>query len=265
VAVVRMPKYQKLRNELDRSLQQAVRRKFEQQKSSTFWAFLNSAIFIWFLTSVVLASAGGYITSHQQCMKEANETIENRAHLLSELQSREEAIIKNYREGDDLRLAATSKVGSLHSDLANLSYEQLYNRVRSLNEQVENVQLPDPRVDAIVTRYATFARRDFYLRLRQDRLGEDAPKVPPVPAPLLRLLNLLDRDLAAMAYLFGPNCTIRNTVAFALGYNPKIVSASISPVFFDQNVRAIFEADADQIEQLEKQLREGGWLRTFNE
>jgi hypothetical protein len=58
-------------------------------KKSKLAAILNSGLFLWFLTLCVVSAGGAYLTSYQQCRKDAEEEIERSTRIQRELFQRE--------------------------------------------------------------------------------------------------------------------------------------------------------------------------------
>ena len=67
--MARMPKYEKIRNRY-------AGRSRPQPTHSRFWIVANSSIFLWFLTATVLTAGGTFVSSYQQCKKDAEDQIE---------------------------------------------------------------------------------------------------------------------------------------------------------------------------------------------
>jgi hypothetical protein len=61
----------------------------EKPTKSKFVAVLNSGFFLWLLTLTVVTSGGAYLTSYQQCRKDAEEEIERNTRIQRELFQRE--------------------------------------------------------------------------------------------------------------------------------------------------------------------------------
>jgi hypothetical protein len=124
--VARMPKYQKLRNARSRAFQRELLQRIDQPKPSRLWTFLNSALFIWFLSASLLTVGGGYITNHQQCMRDADQIINRRTHLTSEIFARNAAFAASVADAKKLQPPfLPGKQGSLYPDLSNIPYGEV--------------------------------------------------------------------------------------------------------------------------------------------
>ncbi len=61
----------------------------EQPKKTKLVSFLNSGLFIWFLTLCVVSVGGAFLTSYQQCEKDAEDAIEKNTKIEREIFQRE--------------------------------------------------------------------------------------------------------------------------------------------------------------------------------
>jgi hypothetical protein len=61
----------------------------DKPKKSTLVSILNSGLFLWLLTLGVVTAGGAYLTSYQQCRKDAEEEIERNTRIRRELFQRE--------------------------------------------------------------------------------------------------------------------------------------------------------------------------------
>jgi hypothetical protein len=134
----RMPKYEKIRNRriLERAKRETVR--------SRLWMLLNSGIFLWFLSAILLTIGGGYITNHQQCMRDADQIIDRRSRLNLELLSRNTSFASRVSAAKTFQPPfAPDKRGSVYADLANTSYSEVQRELWKLNEQIVKDELPE--------------------------------------------------------------------------------------------------------------------------
>jgi hypothetical protein len=149
---MRMPKYEKIRNKLIRDAQ-------KPPKPNKFWLVLNSGIFLWFLSASLLTVGGGYVTSHQVCMREADQLIERRDGLSREIHSRRLAFhetVANAKTVEQLVIVPTTK-GSVYPDLEKTPYNEIEQELRKLGFRIDYDELPD---DAV-----TRAREEMHLLL----------------------------------------------------------------------------------------------------
>ena len=257
--MARMPKYQKLRNARSRAFQRELLQRIDQPKPTRLWTFLNSALFIWFLSASLLTVGGGYITNHQQCMRDADQIISRRAHLASDIFSRNAAFATRVADAKKLRPPfAPGKQGSLYPDLPNIPYTDVERELRMLNERIELEDLPDPEIARAQLRWLDYnssrADREYY-KLRDPGLPakpDEALKELKTTVELQSLLDAFNRDLDIMAYSYKPDCTFLKTLGAALRYKPNLVKASVSSLFFVPDVRTILKDDADQIDKRER-------------
>jgi hypothetical protein len=83
-----------LRRRRERQFQEHVLANIGKPASNRSLAVLNSPFFIWLLTLVVLAIGGAYFTRMQQCVGEAEQVMEKRERLETEMDNRRNAIAR---------------------------------------------------------------------------------------------------------------------------------------------------------------------------
>jgi hypothetical protein len=255
-----MPKYEKLRNARRRAFERELLQRPSEPKPSKLWTFLNSGLFIWFLSAALLTVGGGYITNHQQCMRDADQLVSRRAHLVSELFSRKAAFAASVASAKRLQPPfLPGKQGALFPDLANVSYGEIEREVWTIIERVEWEELPDKRmVDAqlrLLDYNSSRADRE-YERFRDDGSpslkNDEALKQFKTTVELQALYNRFSTDLDALAYSYQPDCTILKTLGVALGYKARIVKAVVSQFFALGDTHTILQEDIDDIETRER-------------
>ena len=84
------------RQKRERNFQQRVLNAVEAPKRNRFLAVINSAFFLWCISALFLTVGGGYLTNHQQCVREADQLIERRSLLTQELYGRQLAFSRCY-------------------------------------------------------------------------------------------------------------------------------------------------------------------------
>jgi hypothetical protein len=160
--VAGMPKYEKTRNERERASQKRLLASVP--KRNIVLAVINSAFFLWLLSAILLTIGGGYVTNHQQCMREADQFIARRSHLASEIFSRNAAFATTIADAKKLQPPfQPSKQGSLYPDLSNLPYGEVERELLMLYERIELDELPDPEI------LKAQLRRLDYNSMRADR------------------------------------------------------------------------------------------------
>jgi hypothetical protein len=258
--VARMPKYQKIRNARIRIFQRELLERVDQPRSNRIWTFLNSALFIWFLSASLLTVGGGYITNHQQCIRDADQFISRRAHLVSELSSRKATFAASVASAKRLQPPfLPGKPGSLFPDLANALYGEVEKEFWMVIERVEWEELPDKRIAEAQMRWLDYnsSRADReYERFRESvpsSKDDDALKEFKKTVELQTLYDKFNADLDTLAYFYQPDCTVLKTLGTALGYKPHIVKAFVSPLFFLGDTRTILQEDIDDIEKRQRQ------------
>lgn len=256
----RMPKYEKLRNAGRRAFERELLQRSSQPKASKVWVFLNSALFIWFLSAGLLTIGGGYITNHQQCMRDADQLISRRARLVSELSSRKAAFAASVASVKRLQPPfLPGKQGSLYAELASVPYGEVEREFLTIIERVGWEELPDKRIVEAQQRWLDYnsSRADReYERFREpspSAKGDEALTQFKKTIELQTLYDRFDTDLNILAYSYQPDCTVLKTLGAALGYKPPIVKAFVSPLFSLGDTQTILQEDIDEIEKRQRQ------------
>jgi hypothetical protein len=73
----------------DEEYKRRVLTALEQPRKNKLIAFLNSGLFLWFLTLCVVSIGGAFLTSYQQCERNAEDAIEKNTKIERELFQRE--------------------------------------------------------------------------------------------------------------------------------------------------------------------------------
>lgn len=69
-----------------------LRQKRQPEKptlASRIWLVVNSGIFLWFISAVVLASAGSYFSNYQECVRDAEQLITQHDRISREISNRQ--------------------------------------------------------------------------------------------------------------------------------------------------------------------------------
>jgi hypothetical protein len=85
----RMPRYAKLQN--------ALARRSEGAKTNRIWAFLNSALGLWFLSAIFLTVGGAAVSSRNQCISTFETDADTFRQLSIEISGRRQRIINTAR------------------------------------------------------------------------------------------------------------------------------------------------------------------------
>lgn len=231
-----------LRQKREREFQQRVLAAVEKPKENRGWKFVNSGIVIWGLSVALITIGGGYITNHQQCMRDADQLIERRDHLTSEIWSRNlafEAAVDAAETMSEALLVPNSK-GSYFFDLAKISTTELERELLKLNFRVKRTNLPLREIDDARAGWSQFTQADidFDHAALQAELndaaasGTSGQSLKLFKAQVRRFVSVrsFERNVDTFAYVFEPNCSVINTLLTALGYRPPIIFASVSPL-----------------------------------
>jgi hypothetical protein len=230
-------------------------------KRNLFLAIINSAIFIWCISALFLTLGGGYVTNHQQCMREADQLIERRKLVSQELAGRRLAFSMTLENATTLQKlpSAPTKVGTSVPEFSKMSYLDIQMELLKLGSRLAYEELPDSSIRNAQVTWSKFnsQQADRLYDEFQKPVDDKPTKVDPVHELKSRkLYSQLFNDFASFlndidtyAYYFQPDCTPLKTLGVALGYKPQIVLASVSPLFASDEVKKTF---ADAIEGFNK-------------
>jgi hypothetical protein len=141
--VARMPKYEKIRNQRERAFQ----KRSIVPKRNIVLATINSAFFLWFLSAVLLTVGGGYITNHQQCMRDAEVLIERGDMIYHELNGRQDALLSELEDATTLSKLPTlsSTKGSFYPQWKKFSVFDVEMDSVRLADRIQYDPLPDTK------------------------------------------------------------------------------------------------------------------------
>lgn len=230
------------RRQREREFQRRVLAALEKPPGNRFWAVLNSGIVIWLLSTSVIVLGGGYITSHLQCLKDANQLIDKREIVLSEYNS----LIQKYRDAIEKSTSSKDLASALiikepsDNGLSNLSLGELGNEFLKADSRTSYDEIPDKAVDNTRMdwlKFANDATDKQFDKAANNTLYGISPGENNLNAfrsdKLVDLYNAegwsfdLDNDLRA--YTAVPNCSAINIAFTVLGYEPPIVRGEIAP------------------------------------
>jgi hypothetical protein len=260
--VVRMPKYEKIRN---RILREKLA-KPDEPKKSRVWAFVNSGIVLWALSAFFLTLGSGYFSNHAQCMRDSEQLIERRRALGEEIMARSYAFKDKVEAATNVQKMPfmPDNSGSASPELAKVPYLQLSTERVMLDQRVTFDNLPDDLVSKAKAAWieSAIARQN---KIDKDfQKSVDGSKFKQDPTTLFKFRKLtaqlqfeqthFDHELDALVYTFQPNCTPLNLVEFVLGYKPRIIEATASTLFADESIKGILRDHIKVITDLENQL-----------
>ncbi|HXQ74023.1 MAG TPA: hypothetical protein VN844_26200 [Pyrinomonadaceae bacterium] len=198
----------------------------EQPNKSWLFRLINSAAFLWLATLAIVTLGGGYLSAHQQCVKDADAVADRYQKLHREVYVRQEKIhqvvgaaktIAEIRDG----------IAQLPNNYAELKERTLFELTRelfSVSAKVDTSELPPEKI------MGTFYRSSPFDALNQGVLPGDL-----TANGFQQLKEEAENRLKALKNLYFKNslteltsrCTIKNTLLYANGsHNVKIVSAS---------------------------------------
>jgi hypothetical protein len=180
---------------------------------------VNSASFFCFLSVALLAAGSGYVANHEACLREADQLIERRSLISVELLGRQRSF-------------------SSVPEFSKMTYGDIQQERLKVLRRVEYEELPDGSIEQLQREWLEFnpqvAGEPFGSVTTQIR--NDA-KVRKLRSPLFSGHDSFLRDLDTYVYFFQANCTPLRTLGVALGHEPQIVLASVSPLFENGSMR----------------------------
>jgi len=254
-----MPKYEMLRNKRERAFQELLLT--SAPKRNVGLAIINSGFFIWFLSAVLLTVGGGYVTNHQQCMREADQLIERRNLISQEMFGRQLAFSVTLENATTLQKlpSGPTAAGSAVPEFSKTTYFDVQQEFLKVLSRIEYEELPDSSISSAQRAWSEFNSE------QADRLGDEFNKPldgkptkidPNFELSSRKLYSRLFNDFASFqhdidtyAYYFHADCTPLKTLGVALGYKPQIVVGSVSPIFESGAIKNTF---ADAIERFNK-------------
>jgi hypothetical protein len=186
---------------------------------------VNSPFFLWCLSAVFLTIGAGYLTNHQQCVRDADKLSLDYFEVTEELYSRRVAIVDAINEAETIDEARSALARRPYWILQGRTFSQLIYQLASF--QIDRsaltpntVNVPDPVYSSTQAKYF-----DFF----QD--GIIGPTLTNTDlAELKKLAEEMGHQWAAQhvnnLLHFERNCSIANLVSLALGYRPYIVKAT---------------------------------------
>jgi hypothetical protein len=239
-----MPKYEKIRNRREQASRKLM--SATVPKRNIVLAIINSAIFIWFISAIFLTLGGGYVTYHQQCMRDADQIIERHRMINQEMVGRRLAFSNAIEAANTVQKlpSGLTKGGSASvPEFSKMSYFDVQMELVKFGSRIAYEELPDSSISTARLAWGEFNHQ------QADRLFDDFQKPldakpikidPNVELRSRKLYLQLFNDFASFeynidtyAYYFHPDCAPLKLLGVALGYKPAIVLASISPLYHD--------------------------------
>ncbi|MGA2895171.1 MAG: hypothetical protein ABSE22_20090 [Xanthobacteraceae bacterium] len=259
-----------LRQKREREFQARLLAAVEKPKRRTFWELLNSGFVLWLLSVVLLSVGGGYISNHQQCMKDADTIIAQRFPLQEEIIGRQAVFLtavqntKHFQEApahpDEL---SPSTRGSSYSFYSNASYLEVMDHFSNWKRRIDRDEFPDPRFNSEGLRQLEgilFSRR-YALIFPTGKESEDELNNLLLRRRLAAQVMREDSDFHLTldnAHTYRTSCSPYNTVMEAMGYEMKIVVAYVpSSIHLDSFISAL-TYEKDRIEANLQWLRQLG-------
>jgi len=189
---------------------------------------VNSASFFCFLSVALLAAGGGYVANHEACLREADRLMERRSLISVELLSRRRSF-------------------SSVPEFSKMTYGDIQQERLKVLHRIEYEELPDGAIEQLQREWlesnpqaADEPFGDVTTPIQNDAVEFNPvleSKVRKPRSPLFSGYDSFLRDLDTYAYFFQANCTPLRTLGVALGHEPQIVLASVSPLFENGSMR----------------------------
>jgi hypothetical protein len=262
--VARMPKYEKLRNKRERTSQRLSLA--NAPKRNIILAIINSAFFIWCISALFLTLGGGYVTNHQQCMREADQIIERRKVVSQEMFGRQLAFSTALENATTLQKLPSGPTiaGSTLPEFSKMSYLDVQMELLKMGNRFAYEVLPDSSIHNAQLAWSEFndQQADRLFDEFQKPLDQKPTKIDPnlelrsrkLYSQLFNDFASFQHDLDAYAYYFQPDCTPLKTLEVALGDKPQIVLASVSPLFENGDIKSIFFEAIDRFNKLKSDV-----------
>jgi hypothetical protein len=148
-----LSKQDEIRNRREREFQTRLLAAAEKPAApdrSSVWKALNSPIVIWLLSAALITTVGSYITTQQQCLREADRLIEQYDKLLTEMKLRTDHValsVTSAKTPNDLQ-SQLANVPTGYSDLKAKSIIDLSSELQRIIRRVSNRQELPREIDA---------------------------------------------------------------------------------------------------------------------
>jgi hypothetical protein len=211
---MKMPKYEKIRNQ--RSRQAPV-------KSSRLWTFINSAFFLWLLSAVILSIGGAYFNQHLACITSAETDGLFYSHLTEEIFDRQARVISALTTTSnpiDFSKVVDSKSFVTFKEFDGQNFKSLLKQKGNMWHKIKNIDEADDRELAIRKNY--FDRVLFYNKnpFLGDHVSDQDLALYRQKAPkFAEMLNYVRREM--VYWEVRPNCSVTAFLREAFGKFPQ--------------------------------------------
>lgn len=188
---------------------------------------INSPFFLWCISAFFLTIGGGYLTSYQQCVRDADKVSLDYFEVTGELYDRRIAIVDAINEAKTIDDARSALASHPYWILQGRTFSQLTYQLASIIGQIDRSALgPDPvNVPYPIYKSTQAKYLDVFNSGIISRTLTNADL-----ADLKKLAEEMGHQWAAGAanglLHFDRNCSIKNLVNLALGYRPYLVKAT---------------------------------------
>jgi hypothetical protein len=204
----------------DRKFQERLLAALEGPKKHWFIRLVNSAAFLWLATLLLVIIGGGFLTNHQQCVREADLLLGRRDRIAQELLTRKEAIgalIQDSGSVEEIR-SGLNKLPYAYIDLHGLTFLELDRELALIealidaSADVEDSASPEPPSD--IPSHDMIALRGLYEGIFPVGLTNgDLPSFK----ESARIFRYRVRWIPPIHRPLVPNCGLKNTLLLAAG------------------------------------------------
>jgi len=225
------------RQKRERDFQARVLSAVEKSKGNRLWTILNSSFVLWLLSAILLTVGGTYFSTHQQCIREAENFIVRRGRIVHEIYIR---ALERHRVVEKATtfqeaIAAFQSRSTGKFEFAEFSLHSDYELERELDQMEERFRLPN--VPALVSRSLPLAMQFFGM---SDNSAFNEYKLMTVKNESeVRMRRAYSAEMASLLFRSAPECSLRNTLSFALSEKPKYVVTTMSD---DPAVKAVTDS-----------------------
>ena len=219
----------------DREFQRRLLAALEKPKPNRLIAVVNSAVFLWLLSALLVTFGGTYFASHQACIQDGDRAVERWHRLTREISVRHEEllfVVASAKTISSIR-DAIPKLPSVYFELRERTLFELTRERSLLSNEVDfsavrlaTVRLPRREPSFDEWRFAPYGQIGLGILERdvKDELLDDGLR-----DYFVRILEDRKRDWERERYyLLEPRCTPAAIAKSWFGYRPKKIAARAS-------------------------------------
>jgi hypothetical protein len=234
------------REKREKDFQKRVLQALEKPTRGRISAIINSGFFLWLMSAVFLALGGSFFTNHQQCMRDAELLIDRHEHLRVEMRYRnamevnERAEAKSAYSEEDLH-----DKGRHFDDLKKSEDKDVALELQRVTDRIDYEDAPQN-----ANKIAAIQANQRYVFSRY-MIFSPVPENEHHYAIFLKPYYQFQWILYKYGYTYQPSCSPKSLVEIALGYRPKIISATP-----DHRVANIVDGTIDKMANMVSRVME---------